>query len=140
MYSTILVPIDLSHPEFADRLVDAAKQLANQGNKVVCMHVVQELPTYVLAELPPDLIDSSDAKATAALEKLVAERAVQASVEVRSGQPAQIILDTAEKLEADLIIIGSHRPGLYDFLLGSTAARVVRHAECDVLVKRPPIR
>jgi len=36
----------------------------------------------------------------------------------------------------DLIIVGSHKPGLQDYLLGSTAARVVRHAMCSVLVGR----
>jgi len=34
------------------------------------------------------------------------------------------------------IVIGSHKPGLRDYLLGSTAAKVVRHAACAVHVKR----
>ncbi len=36
----------------------------------------------------------------------------------------------------DCIVIGSHKPGLSDYLLGSTAARVVRHAPCAVHVYR----
>jgi nucleotide-binding universal stress UspA family protein len=46
------------------------------------------------------------------------------------------ILETAKEIGADLIVIASHRPGLQDYFLGSTAARVVRHAECAVLVDR----
>jgi nucleotide-binding universal stress UspA family protein len=42
----------------------------------------------------------------------------------------------AEEKGADLIIIASHRPGLKDYFLGSTAAKVVRHAKCSVLVIR----
>ena len=38
--------------------------------------------------------------------------------------------------QADLIIIASHKPGFQDYFLGSTAAKVVRHAPCSVLVVR----
>ena len=37
---------------------------------------------------------------------------------------------------AAMIVIASHDPGLADYLLGSVAARVVRHAHCSVLVTR----
>ena len=60
----------------------------------------------------------------------------EATVHLRKGNIYTGILETAEKVEADLIIIGSHRPTMSDFLLGPNAARVVRHAECSVLVVR----
>ncbi|WP_162685631.1 universal stress protein [Roseovarius amoyensis] len=53
-----------------------------------------------------------------------------------SGNPPHSIIADAEKTGADCIIAGSHRPGLRDYLLGSTAARVVRHAPCAVHVLR----
>ena len=56
--------------------------------------------------------------------------------EVLSGHTPLKILEYATEIGADLIIIASHRPGLQDYFLGSTAARVVRHAECAVLVDR----
>ena len=46
------------------------------------------------------------------------------------------ILAVAEEAEADLIVVGSHRPAMKDYLLGTNAARVVRHARCSVLVAR----
>ena len=51
---------------------------------------------------------------------------------------AAAILAALEEAEAsaDAIVIASHRPDLSDYLLGSTAARVVRHAQCTVLVLR----
>ncbi len=55
---------------------------------------------------------------------------------IKKGPVTAEILDCADELGADLIVIGSHRPGLKDYLLGSTAARVVRHAECPVYVDR----
>ena len=52
------------------------------------------------------------------------------------GHSANGILDYAEKNEIDCIIVASHRPGYQDYFLGSTAARVVRHATCAVHVLR----
>lgn len=53
-----------------------------------------------------------------------------------SGNPPRSIIAYAEKIGADCIIVGLHRPGLRDYLLRSTAARVVRHAPCAVHVLR----
>jgi nucleotide-binding universal stress UspA family protein len=53
-----------------------------------------------------------------------------------TGHSARSILDYAEAHDVDCIVIASHRPGLQDFFLGSTAARVVRHATCAVHVVR----
>jgi nucleotide-binding universal stress UspA family protein len=46
------------------------------------------------------------------------------------------ILGIAEEAGADLIVVGSHRPAMGDYLLGTNASRVVRHAGCSVLVAR----
>ena len=46
------------------------------------------------------------------------------------------IVELAKEMDADLVVMVSHRPELKDFLLGPNAARVVRHAECPVLVIR----
>ena len=52
------------------------------------------------------------------------------------GHSARTILDFAEENAIDCIVMGSHKPGLADYFLGSTAARVVRHANCAVHVHR----
>ena len=46
------------------------------------------------------------------------------------------ILEVADETHADLIIVASHQPDVQDYFLGSTAAKVVRHARCSVLVLR----
>ena len=53
-----------------------------------------------------------------------------------TGHAARTILDYAEQMKADCIVIASHDPGIQDYFLGSTAARVVRHAHCSVHVVR----
>ncbi|MNY21534.1 putative universal stress protein [compost metagenome] len=73
------------------------------------------------------------AKAAAFLK----EKGIDARTVHRIGAPADMILAEAEKLQADLIIVGSHgRTGLQRFLLGSVSSAVVTHAGCSVLVTK----
>lgn len=58
------------------------------------------------------------------------------STVVRYGAVYPEVLAEAEDWVADLIVVGSHRPGLTTYLLGSSAAAIVRHAKCSVLVVR----
>ena len=55
---------------------------------------------------------------------------------VAVGTIYKTTIETAEVIGADLIIMGSHRPELEDYLLGPNAARVVRHSTKSVLVVR----
>jgi nucleotide-binding universal stress UspA family protein len=58
---------------------------------------------------------------------------------LETGDPVEVILRTAAKLPADLIVLGSHgRTGLARLLLGSVAEQVVRKATCPVLVVKRP--
>ena len=52
------------------------------------------------------------------------------------GTPYEEILRVAEDVSVDLVVMGSHRPNMEDYLIGPNAARVVRHANCSVLVVR----
>ena len=69
------------------------------------------------------------------LEKL-AKRLPGAEGHVVEGHSGRTILEYANEYRNDLIIIASHRPGLEDYFLGSTASHVVRHASCAVHVVR----
>ncbi len=136
MFTTILVPVDLSHAEAGQAVINVAKMLGGEDARITLITVVEDIPTYVAAGLPDGIIEESKERAQEALEEIARKADVQASVEIRSGQAYRAILDVAEKRNADLIVIASHRPGLQQFLLGSTASRVVRHATCTVFVKR----
>jgi len=56
--------------------------------------------------------------------------------EVAVGVPWEAVCDAARRNEADLIVIGSHGYGGLDRLIGTTAAKIVNHAPCSVLVVR----
>ncbi len=70
--------------------------------------------------------------------RLKTELAEREGIEVAvvSGHAGHTIVDWASHHDIDCIVVASHRPGLQDYFLGSTAARVVRHAPCAVHVHR----
>lgn len=61
---------------------------------------------------------------------------VQCEVIIREGnEPYELIINEAEKVQAGLIVVGSHgRTGLEKLLMGSVAERIIGHAKCSVLV------
>lgn len=136
MYKTILVPIDMAHVVEGKMTIDAAVENAAEDAKIILLNVVEEVPNWAAIQLPPDIIDKSMQAAHDELKAIGTASGRSMEVVVRSGHSYNTILDTAEEKNADLIIIASHRPGLQDYFLGSTAAKVVRHAKCSVLVVR----
>jgi len=136
VYKKILVPIDLSHAEKASAMIDIAKSLAGDNLRLILVNVVDDIPNYVSIDMPSGIVESQVKAATEELNVFAEKSGIEVVVEVRNGQPASEILSVAKDHDVDLIIIASHRPGLQDYFLGSTAARVVRHAQCPVLVER----
>lgn len=133
MYKNILVPIALDHERDAQGALAAARALADPGARITALTVVEAVPSYILAELPEGQLDRNKTAAKAALSEIVGDGVDVVSV---TGHSAHTILDYAEGNDVDCIVIASHRPGMQDYLLGSTAARVVRHAQCSVHVIR----
>jgi nucleotide-binding universal stress UspA family protein len=136
MYKTILVPIDMAHVAEGKANIDIAIKQAEAGAKIILLNVVEDIPTWAAVELPANLIDKSLQAAQNELQAIVEASGIKMEAEARSGHSYKTILDVADEKQVDLIIIASHRPGLQDYFLGSTAAKVVRHAKCSVLVIR----
>lgn len=136
MFKTILVPIDLAHSDKGQKYVKLAAQHGDAGAKIILLNVVEDIPGWAAAELPANLQETSTTRAKSELAAIAAESGMDVEVLVRSGHSYKTILDVAKEKKADMIILASHRPGLQDYFLGSTAAKVVRHALCSVLVIR----
>lgn len=136
LYNSILLPIDIAHPEHASSMFEKAKALLVDGGKIKVVYAIPDVPGFVNSELPSDYLKTTRDKAAGTLDAIVADSGVAVDTDILSGQAPRAILSAAEKINADLIIVASHRPGLSDYLLGSTAARLVRHAQCSVLVIR----
>jgi nucleotide-binding universal stress UspA family protein len=144
MFEKILVPLDLSSPGNYERALEVAKKQAQaHGARVQLLTVLPAPPPptfgYQTRYVPKDVLDKVRREAKAAVEKLGEELrplAKEVDTNIREGVPYHEILQEAEAWGADLIVMQSHRPQMKTYLLGSNAARVVRHAECSVMVIR----
>ncbi len=135
MYKNILVPIDVSHQERHELAVKAARVLADEGAKITALSVVEPIPAYVgISGMMPEIDSQVKETVRESLEGFAAGHGVETIV--LHGSPGTEIVEYAKETGVDCIVIASHKPGFGDFLLGSTAARVVRHADCCVHVLR----
>jgi universal stress protein F len=137
MYARIIVAVDLEHPAQARALLARATGLLDGGGEIRLVHVLENVPGYIAAELPDDLAERRRAEAAVELRAMI-DPALELRIvhDLRRGAPAKQILRAAEDSNADLVMIASHKPGLGDYFIGSTASRVIRHAQCSVLVER----
>lgn len=102
------------------------------------------LPT----DVPQDLWRSTESPFLVAMEERAQKYlsqceesvpiAIRGGTTVAVGTPSDAICRAAQALRADLVIIGSHGYGSLDRLLGTTAAKVVNHCACSVLVHKDP--
>lgn len=135
MYKHILVTVGFDSEHDAEQSLRVAKKLADENTRTTVMHVKEAIPGYVVTYMPEDYDVAVKTEFLTKLKGLASQinNGVGVLVEGHSGRT---IVDWAEANDVDCIIIDSHRPGLQDYLLGSTAARVVRHAQCAVHVIR----
>ncbi|NBB82211.1 MAG: universal stress protein [Alphaproteobacteria bacterium] len=141
MYTDILIPVDLGDDASWQTALPAAVEYARAFGAT--LHVMTVVPDFGMSIVgsffPDDYEEKALAKASDRLHAFVAEQ-VPAAVPVQHivghGSIYAEILRVAREIGADLIVMGSHRPELKDYLLGPNAARVVRHAETSVLVVR----
>ena len=134
MYKKILVPMALDHGVSSNTL-EIARALTVSSGEIIALHVFEAPQGSVNAYLSKDAQTEAVVNAKAALvEKTAHLDGVKAEMVI--GHTYRSIIDYAGDNGVDCIVMGSHKPGFSDYLLGSTAARVVRHAPCAVHVYR----
>lgn len=141
MYKHILVAVDLGHPESLERSFPVAEMMAKaSGAKLSVMTVVPNFGMSVVGSFfPKDFEAKALEQSRQDLQKAVSEKLhpdLVEAVHVAHGTIYEEIIDVADKLYVDLIILSSHRPELKDYLLGPNAARVARHANQSILIVR----
>lgn len=141
MYKNVLLAVDLGEDHSWKRALPEAVGLAKASGGV--LHLMTVVPDFGMTIVGSFFPEDFEHKAlVAAQEKLHAFSAEHVASDVsvqhivRHGSPATEILDAAGEVPTDVIVIGSHRPGMDHMLLGSVAAKVVSKATCSVLVVR----
>ena len=131
----VLCPVDFS--EFSRRALDHAAALARwYGAHLTLLHVFLTRPA---ADRPQATMTDADRQQIMAdLRRLAAQVPVDVSLDLRvvdASDVHQEILNAAETVSADLLVLGTHgRSGFERLLLGSVAERVVRKAPCPTMI------
>ena len=141
MYKNILLAIDLNDETSCRKPLLSAVELARTfGARLHVLTVVCEVEAILQAKTAPlgyELIAADLENRIAALVRRADASDLKPSILVTHGVSIYAeILGVAEEAKADLVVVGSRRPAMKDYLLGTNAARVVRHARCSVLVAR----
>ena len=136
----ILVGLDAS-PRARDVLDTAVNLAKKTGGKLVLFRAVGVplgLPPEAYAMSPDSLEELLEREAKQYLQGLADELppGIVEAVHVHAGTPWRSVCATAHEFGVDLIVIGSHGYQGLDRLVGTTASKVVNHAECSVLVVR----
>ena len=145
----ILVAIDGS--EYSKAAVEEIAQITfPQGTKMQIVSAFENTPLITSAAAPMGGL-AGGYEETSVIVKKLSEGILDTAAELLkkgnpklsistaaiNGSPKHVILNEAEKFDADLIVVGSHgHGGIGRFLLGSVSQSVALHAACSVLIVR----
>lgn len=154
VFNKVLYPTDCSEP--CRKVVEYLKKLRGAGTKeIIILHVIDEHELDLLREgcvwlevekggSVKECLDKMKNKKREEAEKEIEEirkeledEGISVRVQVESGVPYKKIIETAEKENVSLIVMGSHGKGvLKELLIGSVSENVVRHTKKPVLIIR----
>ncbi len=141
MYKSILLPVDLNHESSWEKAVPFALGLAKSYGAE--LHVIMVIPDFgmplVGSYFPADATEKAIKLIAKSLSEFVEEQNLpkaDTQTHVVQGTIYKEIISAADRLDCDVIVMASHRPGTQDYLLGPNAARVTRHAKQSVCVIR----
>jgi nucleotide-binding universal stress UspA family protein len=124
---TIVVGYDGT--EAAERALGAAADLAGYGSRLAIVNVITDADASKRAAAGEGPLHQA--------RKQLVGRQLSARYLEPIGEPAAALLDAAKVLAADLVVVGRrNRNPLQRLWPGSVSAKVVRQADCDVLVVR----
>ena len=140
MYKRIVLAVDLAEPTPAPKgLMEAVELAKTGGGELRLVNVQPVIPATFMEMCRSIRRRAGGAGQGGARTRFSAASTCPSSARaLRRGQAGLYheLLEEASEWDADLIVVGSHRPVMSDYLLGSNAKTIVRHAQCSVLVVR----
>ncbi len=141
MTKSILFAVDMNHESSWRKALPQAVALARADG--ADLHALTVIPDYGMAMVgsyfPADFSEKAASATEKALRDLVAAEVpdnISAKCHVEHGTIYKKVLEVADRLGCDLIVMASHRSEMKDYLIGPNSARVVRHAKQSVFVVR----
>lgn len=137
MYQTIIVPIDLGHVDRLGKALDTAADLARHYDARVCY-------VGVTATAPDDVAHSpkqfADALKTFADQQAEAHGIKAEAKAFTTSDPAveldETLVRAIEDLRADLVVMGSHHPGIWQNIISHHGATLAAHADVSLFIVR----
>ncbi len=124
----------------SDKALKKAVELSLSLN--ASLTVLSVVPELYLTELSDSdrsrIFEALSKETTDAMERIrksLSGKSIEVKTLVRQGDPAEKILETAQKMKVDMVVTGSHgRHGTKKFLLGSVSSKIIDYSKCPVLV------
>lgn len=135
MHKNILIPVAIDLEPTVPRKIELARHLLEPGGTITLLTVLEQVSGFVAEFVTVRSENHLTQKVQERLDAVVAG-APDLTAKVMIGKPGIEIVRFAHAEGCDLIVMGSQKPGETDYMLGSTAARVVRRAKCSVFVLR----
>ncbi|UWQ93906.1 universal stress protein (plasmid) [Rhodobacteraceae bacterium M382] len=135
MYNNVLVALSLEHG-ISEVALAAARNLVSNGGKITAAHIHEPPNKQSMYYMEQGVTEKSYQKAKAGLTDRLRTETDVSSIIIESQSAGRALTEYANKNNIDCIVLASHKPGMKEFFLGSTAALVVRHAHCTVHVLR----
>lgn len=137
MYKKIMMPVDLAHPDRLEKALATSADLAAHYKIPVCFVGVTAATPGPVAHTPQEF--------TAKLDRFAADQAAARGIEATaktcvSHDPAvdleETLMKAVEEIGADLVVTGSHVPGLPEYVFASNSGYLASHAHVSVFVVR----
>ncbi len=142
LFSKILLPIDINDRSSWQKTLPTCVSMLKR-NPEAKLWIISVIPNFGLnmveSYFPAGWMKEITAKTIAELKSIVVKHFpndLSPELIVERGVVYQALLETATKLEIDLIIMAAGNSSNKEYLLGPNAARVVRHADISVLIQR----
>lgn len=140
----ILVPIDFSASSHA--ALDTAEEFAVRFHaEIVLLHVVPQFPAATIPDSISEaaLVEHARSEAERKLgisQKALASKGITATAFIEvSADVAGMVIDVVEREKADMLVISTHGlSGWYPLVFGSTAEKIIKLAQCPVMLLRTP--
>lgn len=137
---SLLVALDFS--AVSDDQIEIVERLAGPDREIFLLHVAEPDPSFVGYEAGPEEVRNQVAKEfheehrqLQGIASRLREKGNQVNALLVQGPTVQTILEQADYLDAEVIVVGSHGRGkLFDLVVGSVSAGVIRKSKVPVLV------
>lgn len=141
-FKKILLPIDINDPDSWEKTIPTCISIVRDSPEAQ-LWILSVIPNFGLSSVeeyfPKGWLKDISSKTLIELEKIVKAHIpsdIKPHLLVDKGVVYQVIIDQATNLEIDLIVMSASHPNRKDYLLGPNVARVARHAEASVLIRR----